>query len=90
MRVCHIISGDIWAGAEAQTFSLIKELLSNDEIDISVIIFNEGLLSQKLTASGINVKIIDEKGGFVQYIPPLDQWFNTIGNMSLTEGYYIK
>ena len=35
------------------------------------------------------VKIMDESGGFMQYITGYG-WMNTIGDMQLTEGYYIK
>ena len=34
-------------------------------------------------------KVINEAGGFIQYIPGLG-WMNTIGDMAVTEGYYIK
>ena len=42
-----------------------------------------------LVSSGVLVKAIDEKGGFVQNIPGVG-WMNTIGDMANTEGYYIK
>ncbi len=42
-----------------------------------------------LTESGTLIKIIDETGGFMQNIPGIG-WLNTIGDMSNTEGYYIK
>jgi len=35
------------------------------------------------------VKIFNESGGFVQYVSGYG-WMNTIGDMQLTEGYYIK
>ena len=34
-------------------------------------------------------KVIDEAGGFIQFIPGVG-WMNTIGDMANTEGYYIK
>ncbi len=42
-----------------------------------------------LKDSAILVKAIDENGGFIQNIPGIG-WLNTIGNMSPTEGYYVK
>lgn len=35
------------------------------------------------------IKVINEAGGFIQYIPGIG-WMNTIGDMANTEGYYIK
>ena len=46
-------------------------------------------LVNPLVSSGSLVKVIDEKGGFVQNIPG-NGWMNTIGDMANTEGYYIN
>ncbi len=46
-------------------------------------------IHDELINSGYLTKIIDESGGFVQYIPDIG-WMNTIGDMELNEGYYIK
>ncbi len=35
------------------------------------------------------IKVINESGGLIQYIPDYG-WFNTIGNFEPGEGYYIK
>jgi hypothetical protein len=35
------------------------------------------------------VKVQDEEGNFLQYIPG-SGWMNTIGNVQLTKGYYLK
>lgn len=58
--VTHIVSGDIWAGAEAQAFQLISGLQTNGVIKPTVVVFNPGVLSDKLTALGINVTLADE------------------------------
>jgi len=44
---------------------------------------------QDLIDEGSFIKAIDEAGGFIQFIPGLG-WLNTIGNLSVGEGYYIK
>jgi hypothetical protein len=44
---------------------------------------------QPLISADKIIKIIDEKGGFIQNIPGIG-WMNTIGNMANTEGYYVK
>lgn len=42
-----------------------------------------------LVISGDLTKVINESGGFIQFIPGIG-WMNTINNMAVTEGYYIK
>ena len=44
---------------------------------------------QPLADSGLLIKVIDESGSFIQNLPEIG-WMNTIGDMMLTEGYYIK
>lgn len=58
--VTHIVSGDIWAGAEAQAFQLISGLQANGVIKPTVVVFNPGVLYDKLTALGIDVTLADE------------------------------
>ena len=52
---------------------------------------NMSLLSilDPLVTSGELTKVINESGGFIQFIPGVG-WMNTIGDMANTEGYYIK
>ena len=59
--VTHIVSGDLWAGAEAQVFQLIQRLSESKTVTLSVIVFNVGDLYQKLSDLGISVEIADEK-----------------------------
>jgi L-malate glycosyltransferase len=54
----HIISGDLWAGAEVQAYTLIKHL--KPEVELCVILMNKGELSEKLSTLGIHPVIIDE------------------------------
>ncbi len=54
----HIISGDLWAGAEVQAYTLLKHLHHN--VELCVILMNEGELSEKLSALGITPIIIPE------------------------------
>ena len=59
-KVCHFISGDLWAGAEVMAFHLINDLKTVPNIDLFVILLNEGRLSQELEKVGIPIYIIDE------------------------------
>jgi len=60
LRICHIISGDLWAGAEVMCHNLITTLHENDNLAIDVIVLNKGKLYNQLYNSGINVHLIDE------------------------------
>lgn len=60
MRVLHIISGDLWAGAESMAYHLIGGLKNHQEIEISTILFNEGKLAGKIRELGVPVNIINE------------------------------
>lgn len=61
MKICYVISGDLWGGAEEQAFSLIQEIAENTEHSLDVITFNHGLLVERLQQIGIKAKVIDEK-----------------------------
>lgn len=56
----HIASGDLWAGAEAQLFTLARKLAENPDITVTVVLLNHGKLEQELNRIGINVVVIDE------------------------------
>jgi len=58
IKVLHIISGDLWAGAEAQAHTLLKHL--KPLCDVSAVLMNEGELASRLRECEIPVMIIDE------------------------------
>ena len=59
--VCHLISGDLWAGAEVMLYNLLSISHKYESIKTIVILFNEGRLSEELKKIGIRVYVIDEK-----------------------------
>jgi L-malate glycosyltransferase len=61
MIVLHIISGDIWAGAEVQVYHTMLALQSREEISVRCIVFNEHILNQKIKETGIPCITLDEK-----------------------------
>lgn len=61
MKVCHIISGDLWAGAEAMALYLQKGLKEYKNIDLSAIILNEGRLAKEIRGLSIPVEMVDER-----------------------------
>lgn len=60
LKVFHIASGDLWAGAEVQTAQLLLELKKDPFIRIEAALFNKGVLYDKLMASGITTHFLNE------------------------------
>jgi len=60
LRVCHLISGDLWAGAEVMACHLLTHLRAFPDIDLTVILLNEGRLARELRAAGLPVHVVDE------------------------------
>jgi len=61
IRICHIISGDLWAGAEVMIYHLLEGLQEFEDISNRVILLNEGILSARIRGLGIRVHIVDER-----------------------------
>jgi len=61
LRVLHVASGDLWAGAEVQAFTLMSHLARMPETAVAAFLLNEGVLAAKLRAAGIEVFIADER-----------------------------
>lgn len=73
-KILHILSGDLWAGAEVQAYNLLLEL--NKEHQVIVCLLNAGVLSQRLADKGIKIHIIDEsKHSFFSIIKSLIKLF---------------
>jgi len=60
IHVTHIASGDLWAGAEVQLYTLCKSLNKMENITVSVILLNHGMLEDKLREQNIPVEVLDE------------------------------
>ncbi|MGA2631639.1 MAG: glycosyltransferase [Terriglobia bacterium] len=58
--VCHIASGDLWAGAEAQVAALLQGLKGAGRFRLSALIRNPGRLAEELRNCGIDTTIIPE------------------------------
>lgn len=61
MKVIHIASGDLWAGAEAQLYSLVCALHHTKGIDVEVILLNHGELEARLRRAGVSVTVFNER-----------------------------
>jgi glycosyltransferase involved in cell wall biosynthesis len=62
LSVCHIVSGDLWAGAEVLTFNLLRELNKINGLAISAVVLNEGRLAAELRRQGVTTQVINEHG----------------------------
>ncbi len=63
IQVCHLASGDLWAGAEVQIATLLRALKADQRFDLSAIVLNKGRLAEELVAAGISVTVCDESAG---------------------------
>jgi L-malate glycosyltransferase len=79
LRICHVASGDLWAGAEAQIALLLHELSSFSDLKVSAIILNGGKLSAELGANNIPTIICDESRlNSVQLLKAFYSHFNAL------------
>lgn len=62
LRVLHLVSGDLWAGAEVQVKNLVSAQLKRTDIIPSVIVLNPGRLMSELRGMAVAVTLIDEAG----------------------------
>jgi len=60
LTVVHFASGDLWAGAEVQLFTLAKHLNRKKNINVKVILLNEGELAKQLINEGLELVVFDE------------------------------
>src|SRR2546426_10066703 len=60
LRVCHIVSGDLWAGAEVQVATVASYLVERPDVNLSAVLLNEGRLASELRGLGVQVTVIDE------------------------------
>ena len=60
IEVCHVASGDRWAGAEVQLGTLLKALARRKDLGVSAIFLNEGHLAEEARRCGIDVCVVPE------------------------------
>lgn len=60
LDILHIISGDLWAGAEVQVFHTLTHLKAQKGASVGVVLFNKGVLNRRLSDCGVEVIVIDE------------------------------
>jgi glycosyltransferase involved in cell wall biosynthesis len=60
LKALHIASGDLWAGAEVQLFTLLSQFAKGHDVQPFVALLNDGELAQRLRERHIPVTIVDE------------------------------
>ncbi len=60
MKILHLASGDLWAGAEVQLFHLVAALHRQASMEVRVVLLNPGQLEQELRGQGVEVTVLDE------------------------------
>lgn len=69
LGVCHIASGDRWAGAEVQLCALLKGLRQIPGLQVCAIFLNEGRLAEEAQHMRLDVCVFDEtRQGFFQIL----------------------
>jgi L-malate glycosyltransferase len=61
MRICQIMSADLWAGAEVQVATTAAFLMKQPDVVLTAVLFNDGWLAGQLRALGIETAIVDER-----------------------------
>jgi glycosyltransferase involved in cell wall biosynthesis/protein-tyrosine-phosphatase len=61
MRVCHLMSADLWAGAEVQVRTMTSHLRGCREVQLKVVLLNDGRLARELRLLGIDTVALDER-----------------------------
>jgi len=61
VKVLHVISGDLWAGAEAQAATLLAQLSRQPDVSVTAIILNQGELARRVMDLNIPVWVLDEQ-----------------------------
>jgi glycosyltransferase involved in cell wall biosynthesis len=60
LKILHIASGDLWAGAEVQAYTLLCALQDSIGVSVAAILLNDGELAERLRTRGIEVFIVPE------------------------------
>jgi glycosyltransferase involved in cell wall biosynthesis/protein-tyrosine-phosphatase len=60
MRICHVMTADLWAGAEVQLATTASYLAGRSDLQVVAVLFNEGRLAKTLRQLPIEVAVIDE------------------------------
>jgi glycosyltransferase involved in cell wall biosynthesis/protein-tyrosine-phosphatase len=70
MRICQIMSADLWAGAEVQVATVASYLACRPDVVLTAVVFNDGWLASELRRLGVEVAVVDEgRHGALRMVP---------------------
>ena len=76
IRVCHVMTADLWAGAEVQLATTASYLSQRADVRVCAVLFKEGRLAGELRQLGIDVTVIDDaRHNAVQILMWLARYF---------------
>lgn len=90
LAICHIASGDRWAGAEVQLTALLKGLSRIADLRLSAIFLNEGRPAEEARQIGITVCVLDEAGHNFFQIVSAARRFATENNVQIFHSHRYK
>jgi len=61
LRVCHVMTADLWAGAEVQVATVASYLSGRPEVMLTAVLLNDGWLAQQLRQLGVPTEVLDEQ-----------------------------
>ena len=61
IRVCHLVSGDAWGGAEEVVWNLVRHQADRDDVEVTAILLNDLRLAELIRARGIPVHVVQEE-----------------------------
>jgi len=61
LRICLIMTADLWAGAEVQVATAASYLAGQSEVTLAAVLFNDGWLAHELRRLPIQLVVIDER-----------------------------
>src|SRR2546428_13704351 len=62
VRVLHLFSGDLWAGAEVMVANLLEQLGDDAAVETIAVGLNDGVLIRRLARRGIETHVFAEGG----------------------------
>ncbi len=60
LKVCHIASGDVWAGAAVQVATILPALGAESDLRVEAVLFNSGELESRLRDARVQVSVLRE------------------------------
>jgi glycosyltransferase involved in cell wall biosynthesis len=61
LNVVHLISADLWAGAEVSTYHAVCALARRPDVQVSVVALNEGEFCRRIRDEGIDLHVLLEE-----------------------------